>query len=288
MGLIAVTLFGFTLPMTHLAVTELDPVIVGLGRALLASFVAALILWINKDAGLKPNEVVPLLIVALCISIPFPLLTACAMRTLPASHGAIVIGLLPVSTSIWIGLMKHEKPSVFFWLASILGAVTVVGISIIKSGGVIQSADLLLLLTVVCGGLGYASGAVLAKKMGGMRVMSWALVYAMPVLALGVILHAGQVAWMKVSWNVWIAFIYLSLISQYFGMAIWYKALSLGSVVRVSQVQLIQPFITLTAAAVFFKERIDLLTGAAAFIVLCCIQLSRMTFVEIKHQKNSL
>jgi drug/metabolite transporter (DMT)-like permease len=106
----------------------------------------------------------------------------------------------------------------------------------------------------------------------------------MPVLAVGAIPQFFRINPAAVSWQVWGAFIYLALISQLFGMALWYKALSAGSVVKVSQVQLLQPFLTIIFAWLFFGEQVDLLTWIAAALVVFSIQLSRNARVQLNHR----
>lgn len=283
LGFIAVSCFGLTLPMTRLAVTELDPIFVGFGRALAASVIAAFILWIQRAPRPSKEQYASIIIVGLCISILFPVLVAYAMRFLPSSHGAIVIGLLPMTTAYCVSRMNHEQPSPAFWWASALGGGTVVGYALMRSGGAVHPADILLLLTVVAGSLGYAHGAVLAKTMGGLRVMCWALVCMMPVLALVALPQLLRIHCSAVSFPVWAAFVYLTLISQLFGMGLWYKALSLGSVLRVSQMQLLQPFMTILFAGLLFGEHIDAVTWTAAAVVVFSIQLSRKAQVSLNH-----
>ncbi len=283
LGFVAVTCFALTLPMTRLAVSQLDPILVGMGRALVAAIVAAVILWWQRAPWPTKKQFFSLAVVGVSISIAFPVLVAYAMQFLPSSHGAIVIGLLPMGTAYCISLMNHEQPSQGFWWASVLGAATVISYAFFKSGGGLQLADVLLLITVVLGSMGYAHGAVLAKKMGGLRVMCWALVYASPVLAIGTIPKLIHFDPSKISLSIWVAFIYLSLVSQLFGMALWYKALSLGSVSRVSQIQLLQPFLTLIFAALFLAEHIDMFTWLAAILVVLFIQIARKAQVELKH-----
>ncbi|MBP9853780.1 MAG: DMT family transporter [Candidatus Omnitrophica bacterium] len=281
LGFIAVLCFGLTLPLTRFAVTELDPVFVSMGRAFIAAIVAAIILWVRRAPFPTRKQIPSLLIVGFSISIAFPLLVAYAMVSLPASHGGIVIGFLPIATTFCIYQMDHEQPSKSFWVSGILGAISVVGYAILRSGGILHPADILLLVTVVVGAIGYAHGAILAKSIGGMQVMCWALVLVSPILAFGAIPQFLRVNATEISWPIWAAFIYLSLISQLFGMALWYKALSLGSIVKISQIQLLQPFFTIGFAALLFGEHIDTLTWVAAILVVLFIQLSRHAQVKM-------
>ena len=113
--------------------------------------------------------------------------------------------------------------------------------------------------------------------------MCWALVCMMPVLALVALPQLLRIHCSAVSFPVWAAFVYLTLISQLFGMGLWYKALSLGSVLRVSQMQLLQPFMTILFAGLLFGEHIDAVTWTAAAVVVFSIQLSRMARVSLNH-----
>src|ERR1700691_854776 len=48
LGLVGVIVFSLTLPMTHIVVREITPILNGLGRALLAAVPAALLLWLRR------------------------------------------------------------------------------------------------------------------------------------------------------------------------------------------------------------------------------------------------
>jgi drug/metabolite transporter (DMT)-like permease len=54
-------------------------------------------------------------IVAIGVVIGFPLLSAIAMRDAPASHGAVITGLLPLATALCGVWRAGERPSVCFW-----------------------------------------------------------------------------------------------------------------------------------------------------------------------------
>jgi len=64
-------------------------------------------------------------------------------------------------------------------------------------------------------------------------------------------------------------------VSQLFGFFLWNKGLSIGGVVRVSQTQLVQPFITIIASTIFLNEPLELLTIVFAVLVLIVVAVSR-------------
>jgi drug/metabolite transporter (DMT)-like permease len=68
--------------------------------------------------------------------------------------------------------------------------------------------------------------------------------------------------------------------SMYFGYFAWNAGLALGGVARVSQIQLLQPFLTFAVAAALLGERIDAETAICALLVVALVFASRRTRVE--------
>ena len=166
-GLIAVIAFSVTLPATRAAVQALDPVFVGLGRAVGAALLAAAFLFLTRQRLPSREETKGLVIVAAGVVVGFPLLTAWAMRYVDASHGGVVLGILPLATAAAGALFSGERPSARFWLFALIGTALVVGYSLTRAGGTLHLADLALFGAIVSAGIGYAEGARLSKSMGG-------------------------------------------------------------------------------------------------------------------------
>ena len=99
LGLLAVAAFALTLPATRLAVQALDPVFVGLGRAVGAALLGGAFLLLTRQRLPTREEARALLVVAAGVVVGFPLLTAWAMRHVDASHGGVVLGVLPLATA---------------------------------------------------------------------------------------------------------------------------------------------------------------------------------------------
>ena len=273
-GLLGVVCFSLTLPATHAAVSDLDPTIVGLGRALVAAVLAALLLWATRQPWPAPEHLKGLMWVASGVIIGFPWLTSWAMRLLPASHGAIVLGILPLATAITGALRMGERPSLGFWLFSVLGSVAVLAYTVMAGAGTMRWADLALLGGVIGGAIGYAEGGRLAKTLGGWQVISWALVLAAPIVVMPVLFSISQHG-LTASPSAWLGFGYVSLVSQLLGFFAWYKGLALGGVARVSQVQLLQPFLTIGASALLLHETITPMMAAFALLVATSVVLGR-------------
>jgi drug/metabolite transporter (DMT)-like permease len=279
LGLAGVIAFSLTLPMTRLAVGHLEPAFVALGRALLAALCGALYLWFSKAKIPARAEFGRLILTSLGVVLGFPFLTTWAMRDLPAAHGAVVVGLLPLATAVAGAVLAKERPSSLFWLFAGLGSALVVGFVWLQGGGHIALADLLLVGAVVAAAIGYAEGAKLSRLLGGLGVISWALVVAAPVLPIPFGLEVARHP-PAAPPGAWLGFLYVSLISQFLGFMVWYRGLALGGIARVGQIQLLQPFLTLIFAALVLGERLDALTVGFAVLIVGVVLLGRRAPVK--------
>ncbi|QYO64424.1 DMT family transporter [Leptolyngbya sp. 7M] len=65
----------------------------------------------------------------------------------------------------------------------------------------------------------------------------------------------------------------------------WYHGLAMGGVARVSQMQLLQPFLTIGFSALLLKETITFGTLAAASLVILSVAISRKA--KIRQRDNN-
>ncbi len=282
-ALLGVVGFSLTLPATRIAVAHLHPDIVGLGRGVAASVCAAAFLGATRQPLPARRHWPALAAVALCVALGFPLLSAWAMTQLPANHGAVLLGILPLATAIAAALRAGERPSRGFWTVALAGSAGVLGFAVWSGAGTLQRADLLLVAAALVAALGYAEGGRLARDLGGWRVISWALVLAGPALtppALWAVYKHGIIAPVES----WLGFAYVALVSQWLGFFAWYKGLALAGVARAGQLQLLQTFFTLAAAAVWPGEQISIATIAFALWVVGAVALSRRMPIAIAHR----
>lgn len=256
LGLAGVAIFGLTLPATRLAVADLPPVFVALGRALVAGLLAAAWLACKRLRFPPRAALLPLATVSAGCIIGFPWLTSIALQTLPASHGAVLIGILPLATAAFSALRGNERPSPGFWAMAVTGSLLVIAFALHQSGGSFHLADLLMFAAVLLAAIGYTEGARLSQAMGGPQVISWALVLSAPLLApLLLWLAWPQVdAIMDAGPKAWLGFGYVAAFSMYIGFFFWYAGMARGGIARVGQVQLVQPFVTLAGAWLILGE----------------------------------
>jgi drug/metabolite transporter (DMT)-like permease len=283
LGLVGVMVFSLTLPMTRIVVAEWHPLLNGLGRALVASVPAGLLLAWRRERLPNWAQLKGLAVVSLGVIIAFPVFSAWSMKYVPASHGAVVNGLQPLCVAIYAAWLSHERPSKLFWASALAGSAIVVAFALHAGGGAPQPGDLLMLVAVGIGALGYAEGARLAKQIGGWQVICWALVVSAPFLVPPVawlawqqhLLHPGPVAL-----KTWLAFGYVSFFSQFLGFFAWYAGLAMGGIARVGQVQLLQIFFTIAFSALFFGESVAPSTWLFAAAVIATVMLGRRAVVH--------
>jgi drug/metabolite transporter (DMT)-like permease len=278
-GLIGVLIFSLTLPATRIAVSGFDPVFVGLGRAIVAALLSAMLLVVTRQPIPPLRYLGSFCIVVAGVVIGFPLLSALAMRDAPASYGAVITGLLPLSTALCGVWRAGERPSLPFWIFAGLGSVLVIGFALLSGSGSLQVADLALLGAVAAAGLGYAEGAVLSRILGAWQVICWSLVLSMPLL-LPIVWKHAPVNFSAIPFNAVLGFLYVSIFSMFLGFFAWYQGLSLGGVARVGQLQLLQPFLTILASWLFLKESLTATTLLFAAGVLLCVALGKQTQIR--------
>lgn len=274
LGLLATVLFSGTLPLTRIAVGSLDPVAVTLVRIVIATSLAVLILLITRQRLPRRALWPSLIAVAVGNAIGFPLLTALAMEHVPAAHGAVVLGLLPLFTAGAAALRAGERPSAGFWLSAFVGSAVTVAFALRDGAGQFHIADLALLGAVVSAAIAYAEGGRLARELGGWQVISWALVLAAPLL-LGPVLWQLRQYSLAAPPQAWLAVFYLGGISQFGAFFAWYGGLALGGIARVGLLQLLQPFLTVLVSALLLGEEITWLTVAAALAVAATVFFGR-------------
>lgn len=279
LGLIGVIIFGGTLPVTRIAVGVFDPWFVTFGRAFIAS-IAAVVMLIAFKHPVPWKHGILLLIAGLFVVVGFPGFMGLAMLTLPAAHGGVVLGILPLATAIFAALIGGERPSMMFWFWGVVGTALVT-IFALRDGGSFGFAigDFWLLLAAMCASCGYVILARLSRFMAGWEAISWALVVTIPISLTGSLLTWSD-AYLGVSAFEFWAFMYLGLFSMFLGFFAWNTGLRLGGISRVGQLQLLQTFVTLAIAAILLGEEISLETMVFAVAVLVVIVLGQRARVD--------
>lgn len=255
-GIAGVAIFSGSMPATRLAVIDLPPMVLTSARGLIAGLLAAVILLASRQPVPARAQWRQVSVVALGCVIGFPMLSALALRHITSARSLVFIALLPLSTALFAVLRGGERPGRAFWGFAIAGAAAVAGFAMMRGGGADPAGDSLMIAAVLVCGLGYAEGAVLTRDLGGWQTISWALVLCLPLMA----------AWLALAWPAaglgavhlasWLALGYVAVFSMLVGFIFWYRALSLGGIASVGQLQLLQPFMGLGLAALILHEHV--------------------------------
>lgn len=273
LGALAVAFFAMTLPMTRLATgstdaPQLSPLFVTLGRAAVAGLLSTVLLLVQRAPWPLRNQRLPLAMAMLGNTVGYPLMLGYALRSVTASHAAVVTALLPLATAAIAAWVLHQRARLGFWLCAVAGSALVIAFSLLRGGAgfLPDPADLLLVGAVIAASVGYVFGAQVTPVLGGVRVICWATALALPVT-----IPATFLLWpaAPVAAHAWLGFAYVSVFSMWVGMFVWFRALHLGGALRVSQMLLLQPFLTILFAIPVLGERLDpvVLLFASAVIV---------------------
>jgi drug/metabolite transporter (DMT)-like permease len=263
LGVLGVVIFAMTFPMTRLAVgtalaPQLSPWFSAFGRAAVAGLLSlaylALTSQLKAQNRPKQGDWLLLAITAAGVVFGFPLLTAWALRYVEAIHAAVLIGFLPLATALLGAWMARQRPSIGFWVCATIGSALVAIYALIHNSNsalLFHPADALLALAVLCAAIGYAYGAVVSARLGGQQVICWALIISLPIT------------------------IPVSIFSMWLGFFAWYRALALGGTIRISQIQLLQPLLSIAFAVPILGERLDLVTVVFALAIITIVFIGK-------------
>lgn len=280
LGFVGVVLFAATLPMTKLATGSVDapqlsPTFVTFGRAAVAGILSVLYLLVTRSPAPRGRQWRQLLFTAACVVVGFPLFMALGLRHVESIHASVVLGILPLATAVVGCWWLRQRPSAGFWVCAVAGSVLVasfVGLRPGAPGSGAQLADLFLLLAVVSAAFGYVSGGQLTAQLSAERVICWVLVISLPI-TLPVMLWDLPTG--PIHTGAWLGFAYVALFSMWIGFFAWYRGLALGGTVRVSQVQLVQPFLSMLFSVPLLGESLDGLTVGFALAVVAIVFIGK-------------
>ena len=269
LGLLGIVIFSVTLPMTRLAVgtpdaPQMSGVFIALARAVVAAALSAAFLLVTRAPFPERRHWGSLAITAGGVVFGFPLLTSIAMRYVEAMHASVIVGVLPLATAAVGALLHRQRPSNGFWGCAALGSALVVVFAMLRSGSPaglgIHFAD------------GYGYGARLSLHMQAEHVICWALILSLP-LTLPLSILSWPTEPLKAS--AWAGFAYVAVFSMWLGFFAWYRGLALGGTVRVSQVQLVQPFLSMLFAVPLLGESLDSVTLGFGLAVIATVFIGK-------------
>jgi drug/metabolite transporter (DMT)-like permease len=215
---------------------------------------------------------------AIAMVVFFPIFVSMALRVVPATHASVLGSILPLATAVFGVIRGRESVPRRFWFFAILGTGLIALFSAYRSGfRSIEQADVLLVAAFISCSYGYAEGGLLAREMGGWLVICWALVTVLPLELVGLLVYVSRVGVRIESApaEAWAGLIYLTAVSQFIGFFFYYKGLALGGIAKMSQVQLLLPFLAIFAAHWILGEAIEGSVIVGAVVITAIVVGSR-------------
>jgi drug/metabolite transporter (DMT)-like permease len=277
LAFIGIVVFALTLPVTRWVVStdtagSLSPIFVTVCRAAIAGLCGlGYLIW--QGALAFPRKLNgPLLISALGTVFAFPYFLGMGLTAAPSVQAAVVTGFMPICTAVFASVYFRQKQTTKFWVCALVGLLLILAFSAYQGLGVLRLADVFLVLAVMTGAVGYVSGVKVSSTMPASHAISWILVISLPIS-----LPATIWLWPDepISVSRAIGLGYLGMFSMWLGFFAWYKGLVLGGTMRVSQVQLLQPFIALLLSAWLLGEKLDLSTIVFAIALILTVLASK-------------
>lgn len=273
-ALAVMVVWGGTPLFSKIAATQIDPLLVGALRTIIAGALALPLAFLWRQPLPEGRRSRGLLAFSgFAAFIAFPLIFTVGQSMTSAMHGALILATLPVFTSLFGTLVERRRVS-RAWVAGCLLALAGEAIVIVwRTAGVAGDTSLLgdgivLASSLVCSA-GYVAGARLAQRgYQSLPTTLWGAGFSAVALVplLGVSLARGGVP--DASASAWVSVLILAVLTSIVGYVAWYWALAQGGISRIAGVQFTQPLFGLALAAIVLGERPGPITLVAAVLVL--------------------
>ncbi len=267
-------LFSLSLPFTKFALKSFDPLFTAFARPIIASTLAIPLMLKAKVPRLPRKLWRPMAFTTLGAVYGWPILIALALQRTTTAHVAVISAVMPLATAI-LSVMKNKKSvSAGFWIASGLGTLLLIVFSIGRGGATKSDlvADLLILGAVLASSYCYVEGASLTSFMPGWQVISWVVIFGLPLSIPGAaIVFAKTHSQFTLHGSAVIGLLGIGFSSMYLGFFAWYRGLRDFGVTHGSQVQQLQAILTLGWSALLLHEHVTFVMVASAIGIVLCV-----------------
>jgi drug/metabolite transporter (DMT)-like permease len=273
-AVLVMVFWGATPVVSKVAVEDIDPILVGTLRTVLAGLIVLPILaWTRLPLPPSRRHGALLAVSGLSGFVVFPIVFTIGQERTSAIHGGMILAALPVITGAYVMLLGRRRPGREWLLGcgiALAGELVLIAGRGEGTGNEASLAgDLLIAASVLVVAAGYVAGGRLGQLgYGSLATTLWGVAGSAVVVAPIV---AGLVAangWPSASADAWASVAFLAVITSVVGYIGWYWALARGGIARIATVQFLQPFSGLVLAAVVLGERFSaLLIGASAAIL---------------------
>ncbi|WP_314173465.1 DMT family transporter [Streptomyces winkii] len=271
-GSLGVLCFSGTAPVSRIAAPVFGSGTLTAARILIAAALGVATLAATRRLRWPGRRWLPgLLIAGLGQAVGYPLFLALAVERVPAHHGAVVVGLLPAATAVLAAIRGGERPAARFWAACAIGLCAVIAFAIVQGGGSLHAADGWLVAAVLSAAVGYVEGARVARGIGAVATVCWAMILLAPACAVALVVLFPVQAAGSAAPSAWACLAYAGVASMFLGSLAWLYGLAAGGTARVGQLNLAQPFLAITWSGLLLAERITWAVPVTAAVVLGCM-----------------
>lgn len=273
-ALTGVFLFSLSLPMTKWALESFSPYLTATSRPILAALIAIPLMRIAKVPALPRKYLPPMIYTTVGAAFAWPILIALALSRTTSAHVAVISAIMPLTTAIIAVLRTKETVTAQFWFASATGTILLILFAISRGGAQNGDwlADALTICAVIASSYCYVEGAELTKVMPGWQVISWVVIFALPIC-----IPASIIIWINtndgspITFHALFGITMIGFSSMYIGFFAWYRGLKDAGTAHGSQVQQLQAIMTLGWAALLLKEKVTLTMILIAFGVIASV-----------------
>ena len=268
MALTVPLVWGMGLVFAKGAIDHFPPILL---MALRFTLTASVLVWFVPIPKKHLKSLFGIAIIAAAIQYS---LTFTGLKGLDAGIAALIVQLeVPFLVILGIIFLKEKAEKKTF-----IGiAMAFTGVAIMTQQNDIR-VNINSVFLVVLGGLAWAVGQVLIRKLIDIRVMqitAWVAVFAVPQLFfMSAIFETGQIeALQNASSIVWWAVVYLGLVMTAFGYLLWNNLIRNHNVGKVAPFLLLLPIFSLIGGVVFLGETPTLLMLIGGVIILLGVGL---------------
>jgi len=264
--------WGGTPMFSKIAAAQIDPLLVGILRTVIAGAVALpLVLVMRLRLPSDGRGRALLMFSGAAAFVAFPLLFTVGQHSTSAVHGALILATMPVFTSLFGTLVERRRVSATWILGCAVAlageATVIVWRTAGSASGTTLAGDTIVLLSAIVAASGYVAGARLAQRgYQSLPITLWGAGLSAVVLLPLMVWEVARTGWPQADAAAWASILVLAILTSIVGYAAWYWALAKGGISRIAGVQFTQPLFGLVLAAIVLGERpgpVTLVAGVA-------------------------